>query len=86
MTERLPGGDKAWFVRVRRSASFQITPCSREGWMVVGGFVVVNLLSVLLLIPEPTTGRWIAWGTVTLLAALLLVVIAYRMSPPEWRD
>jgi len=86
MTERLPGGDKAWFVRVRKGASRQLTPCAPEGWMVVGGFVAINLLSVLLLLPQPTPARWIAWTTVTILSAVLLIVIAYRMSPPGWRD
>ena len=84
--ERLPDGSKAWFVRVRRGLGYQITPCAKEGWFVLAGFIAVNMLSVLLLIPEPTLLRWIAWSTVILGAAVLLVVIAYRTSAPGWRD
>lgn len=86
MEDELPGGGKPWFRRVRRGMSYQLTPCSREGWLVLAGFVAVNLLSVLILIPEPTPARWIGWSVVILVAAVLLVVIAYRMSAPGWRD
>lgn len=86
MTEKLPGGGNAWFVRYRRGMSYQLTPCSKEGWLAVAGFVAVNLLGVLLLIPKPTLVRWVAWGTVEIVATVLLIVIAYRTSAPGWRD
>lgn len=86
MTARLPGGGKAWFERVKRGASYKLNPCSAEGWLVIAAFVAVNLLSVLILIPEPTPIRLVAWGTVEVVAVVLLIVVAFRMSPPEWRD
>ena len=86
MTERLPGGGKAWFVRYRRGASYQLVPCAKEGWLVVAGFLVVNLLAVLLLLPEPTLVRWAAWGTIEIAATVLLIVVAFRTSAPGWRD
>ena len=86
MTERLPGGGKAWFVRYRRGMSYQLKPCATEGWLVIAGFVAANLLGGLLLIPEPTPVRIVAFGTVIVVAAVLLVVVAYRMSAPGWRD
>jgi len=84
--EKLPDGSKAWFVRLRRGMSYQLTPCSKEGWWVIAGFFAVNLLAVLLLIPEPTLLRWVAWGTVEVVSVLLLLVISFRMSAPGWRD
>jgi len=86
MTEKLPGGGKAWFVRYRRGMSHQLAPCAKEGWLVIAAFVAVNLLAVLLLMPEPTPPRWVAWGTIEVIATVLLVVVAYRTSAPGWRD
>ena len=90
MTERLPGGGKPWFERrkkVRRvGASWQLVPVSKEGWLVIAGHVAVMLLSMLILFPEPTPMRLVLWGIVIIVATVLLVVIAFRMSPPRWRD
>lgn len=84
--ERLPGGGKPWFLRYRRGASYQFVPCSSEGWLVIAGYVVVTLLSLPILIPDPTPVRMLLWGIVEVVATVLLIVIAFRMSPPEWRD
>ena len=91
MTERLPGGGKPWFERRKKIRPFggtrrQIAPCSAEGWLVLGVFIAVTTLSVLILLPEPTLVRFALWGSVQLVAVVLLVVIAFRMSPPVWRD
>lgn len=82
----LPGGDKAWFVRVRRRGKVKINPCSVEGWLVIAAFTVVTLLSVLLLLPEPTPMRFAAWGTVQAAAVILLMVVSLRMSAPLPKD
>lgn len=82
----LPGGGKAWFVRMRRGAKYKINPCSIEGWLVVGAFTVVTMLSVLLLLPEPTPMRFAVWGTVQAAAVILLVVVSLRMSAPLPKD
>jgi hypothetical protein len=86
VTERLPGGGNAWFVRYRKGMSYQLTPCSKEGWAVIAAFVVVNLLSVLILIPEPTLLRLVVWGTVEVIATVLLIIVAFRTSAPGWRE
>jgi hypothetical protein len=89
--ERLPGGGKPWFERRKKVRPFgatrwQLVPCAAEGWLVIAGYIAVTLLAVLILFPEPTPVRLVLWGTVEVVATVLLIVIAFRMSPPVWRD
>ena len=91
MSARLPGGGKPWFERRRKvrpwgATRWQFVPCSREGWIVIALHVATMVGSVLLLLPEPTLPRVIGFLTVVTVATVLLVVIAFRMSPPEWHD
>lgn len=91
MTASLPGGGKAWFERRRKVRPFgttrlQLTPCSTEGWLVIAVYIAVTALGVFILLPEATAVRLMVWGTLEAVATVLLIVIAFRMSPPEWRD
>ena len=80
--ERLPGGGKPWFVRVRSATSYKLNPCSVEGWLVVLVYLAVTLASILILFPRPDTVRWVIWGTVEIVSTILLIVIALRTSVP----
>ena len=89
--ETLPGGGKPWFERRRKvrpwgATRWQLMPVSREGWLVILAYIVVLALDTLVLLPEPTPLRLVAYGVVLTIATVLLIVIAFKMSPPGWRD
>jgi hypothetical protein len=86
MTDRLPGGGKAWFVRERTATRYRIQPASKEGWIVTAVYFVGSALSVLLLLPRPTLTGWIVWGVMFAAWNVGLVVLALRMSVPTERS
>jgi hypothetical protein len=69
----------AWF-GPKRSPGWGWTPVSPEGWVVVGIFVVLLVVSILL---WPGAGAAIASA---LLVALLLLVILFTGDSPGGRD
>ena len=89
MSEGLPGGGKPWFVRVRRPGvkSFSIKPSSREGWLVVAAYCAASVaVPLLLLTPEPTRARVAAFLLIHATITIVLIVTAFRMSAPLWRE
>ena len=86
MSGELPGGGKPWFVRRKSGLGYSINPSSREGWLVTLAYVVVILaITPLLFLKPPLTGT-IAYLTIFTIATVLLLVLTFRMSAPEWRE
>lgn len=92
MTGELPGGGKPWFERRKKVRPFgttrwQLVPVSKEGWMVIAAYVAVLALDTfVLLLPEPGALRLTLYLTILTVATVLLIVVAFRMSAPGWRD
>lgn len=81
----LPGGGKAWFVRVRSRGSYQIQPISIEGWLMTGAYVLVALALTPLMV-HPTTTKAVVY--VVLLVAITVIFLTgmWRMSVPAPKD
>ena len=85
MTQQLPEGGKAWFVRRGSFWCCQFTPVSPAGWILTGAYVLAALaLSLILLAEEEKAGlaEWIVWGVLFSAATLLFLVTVFRMSVP----
>lgn len=76
-----PQRPDAWFVRVRRRGSYNITPCTREGWLVTLAYCVISVGLTPVIIP-PTTVRVAAWLILFLGATGLFIFTAWRTSSP----
>ncbi|MEP9359397.1 hypothetical protein [Sphingomonas sp. KR3-1] len=75
----------AWFVRIRRGAKYNITPCTREGWAVTVAYVLATLaLTPVILTPTPI--HVAVWLILFLAATALFLVIAWRTSSPAADD
>jgi len=84
MTAR-PQRAGAWFVRIRRGAKYNITPCTRQGWAVTIAYVLFALaLTPVIIPPEPV--RVAAWLILFLAATALFLVVAWRTSSPAADD
>jgi hypothetical protein len=84
MTE-LPGGGKPWFVRVQSRASYQIQPCSIEGWLMTAAYVLVAFALTPLMI-HPTTTKAVVYGVLLLAITVLFITGMWRMSVPAPKD
>lgn len=82
---RLPGGGRPWFVRVRSRTSYKINPCSREGWLLVGGYTAFVLLLTLLVV-NPTKVRAILYVALFAMSTGIFWLVMLRMSVAEPRD
>jgi hypothetical protein len=77
----LPDGSPAWFVRTAAPGQYQLTPCSRQGWIVMAGWAAASLRPVPLALTRRTSGL-IGFTVVEFCLAALLVVVALRTSAP----
>lgn len=82
---KLPGGGKPWFVRVRSRANYRISPCSREGWLVVGGYTLFVLLLTPLLL-NPTKTRAILYVALFAVSSAIFWLVTLRMSVAQPRE
>ena len=73
---------KYWFPAKRYGWGWG-PPSSWQGWVVVGGFVVLVLLGSFLYPPDKELGRFL--GCIGVLSVLLVAVCWLKGEPPRWR-
>lgn len=80
-----PRRPDAWFVRIRRRGSWNVTPCTAQGWAATLAYVLFVLaLTPVIMPPEPV--RVFAWLILFLAATALFLVVAWRTSSPAADD
>lgn len=80
-----PQRPDAWFVRIRRRGSYNVMPCTAQGWLVTAAYVLFALALTPVLVPA-TSVRVAIWIVLFVAATLLFVVVAWRTSSPEADD
>ncbi|MBQ1500828.1 MAG: hypothetical protein IIZ38_21160 [Sphingomonas sp.] len=75
----------AWFVRTRRGISYNIMPCTRQGWAVTAAYCLFVLLIAPVIDPSSPV-HVAAWLILLPAATLLFALVAWRTSSPAIDD
>lgn len=82
---RLPGGDPAWFVRTRSGLNYQITPCTRQGWLLLIGYCVFEVgasIAIFTGASPPSIWRWVGWAILFIVPSAAFIWMTIRKSVP----
>lgn len=86
-TYRMPGGGRAWFVRVKKRLGCGLRPVSREGQLLTGAYAAwVALVTAFFVADDPGTAEIVAAVAILASSTILYIVTALRMSAPASSD